>query len=256
MFRGDAADARSRSGIVTLRVRPDTRRSTSLSIRISRVAVDPGGTAVVSGVLLGAGHPLADRRVILQRRPVGDASWHDARGKRTGPHGFVAFVVRPPTRTHFRLVFLPHPDFRGSRSGVVTLNVRTPTVLGARGERDQRRCRHASHAHRHADDGGRSRLPGRTVTLLCAARGQHQRSRRWRPLPRRLTEPCTFSVAPQHSTRYVLISPRSYLLTASRSAGLTVLVKLPSSLSIRAVKDTVASGESDTIGGTLLGTGW
>ena len=79
MFRGDANDARSRSGIVTLKVRPDTRRSTSLSIRISRVAVDPGGTAVVSGVLLGGGHPLADRRVILQRRPAGDASWHDAR---------------------------------------------------------------------------------------------------------------------------------------------------------------------------------
>ena len=65
----------------------------------------------------------------------------------------------------------------------------------------------------------------------------------------------TFSVTPQKSTRYVLVSPRSYLLTASRSPGLTVLVKLPSSLSIRAVKDSVAPGESDSITGTLLGQG-
>ena len=254
VFRGDASDARSRSGIVTLKVRPDTRRSTSLSIRISRVAVDPGGTAVVSGVLLGAGHPLADRRVVLQRRPAGDANWQDARSKRTGPHGFVAFVVKPPARTHFRLVFLPHPDFRGSRSGVVTLNVRTPALL-------------ALAASATSVDAGTpvtltgtlttaaGAVAGRTVTLLSRPAGSTAAFTKVGSATTASDGTVAFSVTPQHSTRYVLVSPRSYFLTASRSPGLTVLVKLPSSLSIRAVKDTVAPGESDTIGGTLLGQG-
>lgn len=253
VFRGDASDTASRSGIVTLRVRPDDRPTTSLSIRLSVPAVDPGGAAVVSGVLLGAGHPLGDRRVILQRRPAGDSTWHFARAKDTGPHGFVAFVVRPPVRTQFRLVFLPHPNFRGSRSGVVTLNVRTPTVLSLT-------------ASATSIDAGTpvtltgtlttaaGAVAGRTVTLLSRPLS----STTFTKVGSATTASdgtVTFTVSPQHSTRYVLTSPRSYLLTASRSAGLTVFVRVPSSLSIRAVKETVAAGESDTIAGTLLAQG-
>ena len=97
-------------------------------------------------------------------------------------------------------------------------------------------------------------MAGRTVTLLSRPRA-HRRFTKVASATTASDGTVTFSVTPQHSTRYVLVSPHSYLLTASRSPGLTVLVKLPSSLSIRAVKDTVASGESDTIGGTLLGQG-
>jgi hypothetical protein len=252
-FRGDPADAASRSGIVTLAVRPDERPATSLSIRISRTAIDPGGSAVVSGVLIGARHPLADRRVVLQTRHPGDAGWYDARVRRTGPHGFVAFVVRPATLTRYRLEFRPHPDFRGSRSGVVTLNVRTPTTLTLAADTTS------------VDAGTPATLTGTLTTAAGPVAGRPV-ALLARPASAtsfaRIASATTaadgtvpFTVTPNETTRYVLVSPRSYRLVAARSAALTIMVRKPSSLSIRAVKDSISAGESDTIAGTLLGEG-
>ena len=54
---------------------------------------------------------------------------------------------------------------------------------------------------------------------------------------------------------HLSVLDRTYRLVATRSPAVTVLVRKPSSLSIRAAKDSVPAGTADTISGTLLAQG-
>jgi hypothetical protein len=166
VFAGDNTRLSSRSGIVT--VRGDSRMPSSLSIRLALSSINPGGRDNISGVLRGDGHALAGRDVELVAGSPG--SWQRVATKTTGEHGWVGFTVSPAATRHYLLVFRGGSAFRPSRSGVVTVIVRTPTSLSIR-----------SAAASVAPGGSTSisgslvsqgtALAGRTVTLLSRPAG-------------------------------------------------------------------------------------
>lgn len=122
-FAGDAVGKPSRSGVVTVFV----RKATSLSIRESASAIDQGGSAVVSGVLLSGGNPVGGRTVHLLKK-TGGSDWTDVGSQSTGPHGGVSFTVSPDATSQYELVFFQHERYNASRSGTVTLTVRPATT--------------------------------------------------------------------------------------------------------------------------------
>ncbi len=117
VFAGGELLRPSRSAGRTVVVRTSGIAS-SLSIRGKQVVTGEN----VSGVLRGGGHALRDRRVVLQSRPSGSATWSPVRTRRTGRHGLVRFHVVPPSgSTDYQLVFSGGARYDGSTSGIVTV---------------------------------------------------------------------------------------------------------------------------------------
>jgi hypothetical protein len=104
---------------------------TSLSIR--KVKHPKLGFDVISGNLRTARQvPLRGKNVLLESRIPATSTapaspWTVVDQQQTGVHGAVAFKENPATTTRYKLVFLAHPNFRHSQSGVVTIVVKTTT---------------------------------------------------------------------------------------------------------------------------------
>ena len=251
VFQGTSAYARSSSGIVTVSVRRDLRLPTSLSIRSAKSAINPGGKDLISGVLLTRGRPLADRLVILKRKPVDSTTWQELAAKRTGAHGFVAFTVSPSTRTHYQLVFRGNRSLQPSRSGIVTVNVRIPATLTS--------AVTATSISQGASDtvsgvlsGTNGPAIGRPVVLLAKPAG----ATLWQKVATATTASdgsVSFTVTPSTTTRYVLVHHAGYLYTYARSPVVTVTVLKPSSLSIRLTGSAVSGTLLGPNGGELAG---
>ncbi|MCW2854693.1 MAG: hypothetical protein JWR52_308 [Marmoricola sp.] len=132
VFAGDAADRGSHSGVATVRVQvplhAPTRLATSLSIRVATPVVGLTGKDTVSGRLISHRVGLRGKLVLLLARADGTTSWTFGGAKRTGPHGGVAFVVRPKVGSHYELVFEGTRNFRKARSAVVHVAIR-PTAI-------------------------------------------------------------------------------------------------------------------------------
>jgi hypothetical protein len=116
VFRKTDTNAGARSAQAVIRV----RQPSSLSIR----ARANNGHEVITGDLRGTGHGLAKRRVTLQSRPSGTATWTAVAKHHTKHGGFVSFRVPAPTAsTDYQLVFNGGPFYDGCQSGVVTVTV-------------------------------------------------------------------------------------------------------------------------------------
>ena len=251
VFAGTSAYAPSHSGIVTVSVRRDLRLPTSLSIRSAKAAINPGGKDTISGVLLTRRQPLADRLVILKRKPVDATTWQELAAKRTGRHGFVAFAVTPSTRTHYQLVFRGNRSLQPSRSGIVTVNVRMPATLTS-AVASPSINQGASDTVSGVLSSPAGPAVGRPVVLLAKPTGITT----WQKVATATTASdgsVSFTVTPSTTTRYVLVHYAGYLYTFARSPVVTVNVLRPSSLSIRLTGNTVSGTLLGPNGGELAG---
>lgn len=102
-------------GALSPAARVTVRIPTSLSIRGRATPTD----FVVSGVLLGGGHPLAHRPIILWAQAPGSPDWTDAGTATTNRNGLVKFHEAPAPGTGYRLAYAGGPRFSPSSSGTV-----------------------------------------------------------------------------------------------------------------------------------------
>jgi hypothetical protein len=113
-----AAVAGSAAGAATHHTR---KLPTSLSIRLVKHTKD--GFDVIRGQLRSRHVPLRHKTVLLESRTAG-TTFTVVDSARTGAHGVAAFkVTLPAETTRYKLVFAPHPNFRASHSGVVTIRI-------------------------------------------------------------------------------------------------------------------------------------
>ena len=116
-----AAVTSSAAGAATHHTR---KLPTSLSIRLVKHTKD--GFDVIRGQLRSHHVPLRHKTVLLESRTA-TTTFSVVDSARTGAHGVAAFRVSLPAETtKYKLVFAPHPNFRASHSGVVTIRVATP----------------------------------------------------------------------------------------------------------------------------------
>jgi len=113
-----AAVTSSAAGAATHHTR---KLPTSLSIRLVKHTKD--GFDVIRGQLRSHHVPLRHKTVLLESRTA-TTTFSVVDSARTGAHGVAAFKVSLPAETtKYKLVFAPHPNFRASHSGVVTIRV-------------------------------------------------------------------------------------------------------------------------------------
>jgi len=113
-----AAVTSSAAGAATHHTR---KLPTSLSIRL--VKHPKLGFDVIRGQLRSHHVPLRHKTVLLESRTA-TTTFTVVDSARTGAHGVAAFKVSLPAETtKYKLVFAPHPNFRASHSGVVTIHV-------------------------------------------------------------------------------------------------------------------------------------
>ena len=102
---------------------------TSLSIRLVKHTRD--GFDVIRGQLRSHHVPLRHKTVLLESRTA-TTTFTVVDSARTGAHGVAAFkVTLPAETTKYKLVFAPHPNFRASHSGVVTIRIPSTTPPSA-----------------------------------------------------------------------------------------------------------------------------
>ncbi|HTW18696.1 MAG TPA: hypothetical protein VME70_00615, partial [Mycobacteriales bacterium] len=96
---------------------------TSLSIRIGRAAINPGGSDTVSGQLRSWKGGVAGHWIELLDKPKGTTTWSKLAAHRAGRHGFISFEVTPSVTTRYVLAFAGNKRERASRSAVGTVRV-------------------------------------------------------------------------------------------------------------------------------------
>jgi hypothetical protein len=227
------------------------RAHTSLSIRVAKPAIQPGGTDRVMGDLAASDHHVAGRVILLQAKPAGTTSWVGEARHRTGRLGRVGFRVSPPSTTRYRLVFRGNGLQRPSVSGVVAVRVLAPRSTSLTISQDTIYIEPGGSDGIHgvlSHDG--APLAGEAVAL---------RSRTNSQLHFHLASTATtatdgtvsFTVSPAVTTHYVLVHHKTTTTEYARSPIATVHVRRPSSLSIRARAGT----NREVISGQLRGGG-
>jgi hypothetical protein len=216
---------------------------TSLSIRLVKHTRD--GFDVIRGQLRSHRVPLRHKTVLLESRTA-TTTFTVVDSARTGAHGVAAFkVTLPAETTKYKLVFAPHPNFRASHSGVVTIRVASTPPPALRTSLSIRLVKHPKlgfdvisgqlRSHHVGLDGKTVLLESRTASTKFAVidtgtTGLHGVVR--------------FKEAtPAETTRYKLVFEAVPGFKASHSGVVTVRiatppppVQLPTSLSIRLVK--------------------
>lgn len=231
----------------------DTATATSLSIRSSHSLINPGQSNSISGTLLDSSNQsLANETVQLQSH-LPSQDWTVAAEKATNSNGFVAFTVSPRRTTLYQLVFRASGNYARSHSGVVTLQVRRAASLSIRLFRSSINPGGTDAISGVLKAGG-STLADKTV--LLQSRGHSSDS--WSTQASKQTGShgyVRFLVSPSATRQYRMVFRTTQNIYRAVSAVVTVIVRKPSSLSIRSAADTVAQGQSDTISGVLLGAG-
>jgi hypothetical protein len=223
---------------------------TSLSIRVGRASINPGGSDTISGFLRARQHHVARHRIVLLDKPMGTTTWTKEKTHRTGPNGGIAFEVTPTVTTRYMLVFPGNKFQQAAHSGVGVVRVRDTTsltiALGAGS---------ISPGDSDAVTGVLSlngtALVGDTVNLLGRS-GKHRFTR----LGSAITASdgsVDFTVTPAVTSHYVLVFRKTETNAGARSAVATVRVLLSSSLSIRARENRKTGHE--VVSGELRGGG-
>jgi hypothetical protein len=230
----------------TASAHPHAKQHTTLSIRVARGAINPGGGDIVRGDLQARGHHNAGRRIVLRAHPQGATSWTDLQRHRTARHGQVAFQVSPDVTTRYQLVFRGNKRQQASHSGVVTVRVLDTTSLVV------------STASKSIDPGQTdtvngalsldgSPLAGQTIRLLGATR--HHKLALMGTQVTDTSGDVSFSVTPPSTSRYQLVFRGTADNHGARSAVTVIRVRQQSSLSIRAR----AHNGNEIISGVLRG---
>jgi hypothetical protein len=209
------------------------RAHTSLSIRVVRHVINPGGTDIVIGALAARRHHVAHRAVYLESKTEDASAWTKQARHLTGRHGRVAFKVAPTVTTRYRLAFLGNGFQRPSVSGVVAVRVRTHASSLAISQ-------DAVSIEPGASDGIHGLLTLNGAPLGNAAVELH--SRAVNQLRFHLAGTATtasdgtvsFTVTPAVNTHYLLVFRRTDAAPPARSSVVTVHVRRSCSLSIRA----------------------
>lgn len=106
------------------------REASSLTLNASRAPINFGQTTALSGRLISDGAALADKRVILERRPAGTTGFsrvpgQPAAGLITNDNGaFRLAGVKPAKNTDYRARFVTDAGFKGSASTLERVGVR------------------------------------------------------------------------------------------------------------------------------------
>ncbi len=246
-YLGDTDARPSLSGVVTVRVRIPRhhphRIPTSLSIRAVHHVVQPDGTDTVRGRLRAERVPLPHRRVILLSRLMGSTSWTFEGAHRTRRLGVVRFRVQPTADTAYRLAFLGTRVFQPARSGIVRVVSRPAVAITADPSRIDR-GESTTVAGVVTDQG--APVAGATVELLARRLGATG-------VPHVVGSGITaadgtvsFTATPAGTTVYRLHLLRSAGMPGALSDRARVVVRTPTSLSIRGrqtATDFVISGE-------------
>jgi hypothetical protein len=250
-YAGDTDTRPSVSGIATIRVRtpqhPAQRIATSLAIRAKHHAVAPNGSDVVEGRLRARRVPLPHRVVILVSRVADGDGWTFEGAHRTGRLGGIAFRVKPEVNTAYRLVFLGTQLLQPARSAVVRIVTRPDLTISADPTRIVRG--QSTTISGVASDEG-TPITGATVKLLSRKAGTH----RVRVVDSGTTGDdgsVSFTASPRVTTIYRLRLVGSTDVRGALSEAARVVVRIPTSLSIRGR----ALDTDFVVSGTLLGGG-
>lgn len=132
-FLGNKFQQPSRSAVGVVRV----RATTSLTIALSAVSINPGDSDTVSGVLSLDGTPLVGDTVnlISRNRNHGPRKLGSAL---TAADGSVSFTVTPPVTTQYALVFRKTMTDKGARSATATVHVLIPSSLSIRAKENRK----------------------------------------------------------------------------------------------------------------------
>jgi len=199
---------------------------TSLSIRL--VKHTKLGFDVIRGQLRSHHVPLRHKTVLLESRTA-TTKFAVVDSARTGAHGVAAFKVSLPAETtKYKLVFAPHPNFRASQSGVVTIRVPSTTPPpAARTSLSIRLVKHPAkgfnaisgqlRSHHVGLDGKTVLLESRTATTKFAVIGTGTTGAHGVVA---FKEP-----TPTETTRYKLVFEAVPGFRASHSGVVTVLIK-------------------------------
>lgn len=227
------------------------RAHTSLSIRVAKPAIPPGGTDVVMGDLAARNHHVAGRVILLQAKAAGTTGWVGEARHRAGRHGRVAFRVTPTTATRYRLVFRGNGLQRPSVSGVVAVAIRQArsTTLTISQDTISIEPGGSDVVHGVLSQNG-SPVANETVALKARTNAQ-QRFHLVTSSPTGTDGTVSFTVTPTVTTHYVLVHRRTATDRYARSPVATVHVRRPSSLSIRSNVKT----DKVVISGQLRGGG-
>ena len=241
------------AGVSATAASADERVHTALDISVHDHSIAPGESDVVHGWLhTFSHHPrgLADKKVTLFDRPAGATDWSKVATHRTTRRGFTRFDVQPATTTDYRLVFAGTQRFAASHSPVDRVFVGQPTNLTIAVGSSSINPGESDTVSGVLTSNGEP-LAGQPVALL--ARTNHQS--RLHVIGSGTTGTdgsVSFNVSPTQTTHYRLLFRRTSTYQRAFSDAAIVYVRIPTSLSIRALKDTIASGQSDQISGTLL----
>ncbi|MDO9457320.1 hypothetical protein [Nocardioides sp.] len=127
-FFGTANFKPSRSGTVVV-----AARDTEVSIAVTPGVVDPGGSAVVSGVVTDEDVALAGAPVELRARKAGTKrAFEPIATAVSGTDGSVSFTVTPTRATAYVLVARKTATSQAARSKVATIAVKSPTRIAVR----------------------------------------------------------------------------------------------------------------------------
>jgi hypothetical protein len=225
------------------------RAHTSLSIRIANHVINPGAKDWVGGNLRARSGPVKGDLVKLFAR-TSTTSWAQVATKHAARGGNVGFSVTPAGDTRYKLTFAGNRFQKGSRSGVVRVQVRETTALSI-AVADTSISKGATDSVSGVLSLDGTPISGATVNLI-AKHGHHK----WAKAASAVSGTdgsVSFAVAPQVTTHYALVFHATAPDAAAHSAQATVHVLMPSSLSIR-LRSNAKKG-IENISGSLRGGG-
>lgn len=245
-FAGDDAHFPSQSGVVRTAV--TNKVPTAINIDVSPHSVSPGESSTIRGRLHVARRtrhprPVPNQQVTLEQQAA-DSSWQAVATATTNDRGVVHFTVTPSQTTPYAIFFDGSDRFAASHSRTVRVWVGQPTNLSITTSATSVDPGETVSVQSVLTESGQP-FGGQTVELR--ARPAH-RNTDFTTVATGTTATdgsVSFTPAPTVDTIYRLLFRHTDTASTAVSPPADVMVRRPTSLSIRA--------EGDTIRGALLG---
>ena len=217
--------------------------TTAIGIEVSPHSISPGESASIRGRLHLASNardprPLPDQQVTLKQQSANAADWQAVATATTNDRGVVHFTVAPTGTSHYAIVFTGTDRLGASRSRAVTVWVGRPTNLSITTSAASIDPGETVSVHGLLTEDGQP-FAGQTVELR--ARPEHQRED-FATVASGTTASdgsVSFAPSPAVDTVYRLVFRHTTTAATAVSPRAAVEVRRPTSLSIRAVGDTI-----------------